>query len=593
MKKATRRKPARIPLNGGGEISLREIERKDLVKDRIRVRIRYPKAGGGTGFHDAMNWRAAEAKADEIKKDIEAGREAITKSPTFARVCREWMAMRQEKDLSPSTLDGDKNSARYLCEEFRNKKITSILSIDAEGWLNKLAKSMPAQAKACQWQIGQVFRFAKRKNYLAVNPLLEDPIKRDQIDQEQNWVPDWDLMDRLIVFGQGRRPMGPSGYPRLNWSNIKTAIALGAGAGLRIGEVVALRWEHVDFTNRKLLIRKAVSSRGPDDLPKKRKIRDVPMTQWVYDALFEHMHVLRSVGVGGFERSDRPGAWRAYRDLRHDGGFDCHPKMQVIRNQQHPGKPSTRGNWANTFKLFLFNAGLLTDDRPEPPRSRTMRNIETEWRFNALRRFYISALYALRHPELEILEAVGHSSSDVTMKHYARALSAPPGIWQDRFSPAEPDTQDRIIDGSDAVVLDGIAQLPAPDGPDADGVPAWVRLAENYLEGGWKIREILSHFGCPRQKLNEAFRRHGLPPPSQICRAALYRRFEQLYNEGKDHPIDIATKCRVSVSTYIVWRRRHEADAPHTSKSLKELRKSDPLPNPNRTDRKQKQLKLI
>jgi integrase len=403
-------------------------------------------------------------------------------------------------------------------------------------------------------QLGQVFRFARRKKYLTVNPLSDDPIRLPFRESKRKWVPSWDDMDRLVVIGRGRRPNGRQGHPRVSWSNIKVAIALGGGAGLRIGEVVALRWQDIDWINRVLHVRVARGSRGVD-LPKKRKIRDVPMTQWVYDTLLDQKHLLETLG------------------RKIDG--------QILYNRYTKGKPLDQNAVNNTFKRFVVYAGLL-----ESVRGRH------EWHTHVLRRFYISARFALQHPPLEILEAVGHEDLKVTMKHYARALPEPPPIWRHRFQPAEPDDATRVIDGSGAVVVDGIAQLPAPEGADIDaGVPEWLREAHRYLEGGWKIKEVAAYFGRSRGHLSEAFRRHGLRPPIEIYRGALYERYEQLYKEGVP-PCDIATMTGTSRQTYHAWVTAHEAGVPNTTRSLNELRKSERAQESVARDPKQMKLGL-
>jgi integrase len=531
-------------------------KRPDLVKDPYRVRGRYTEDGRPRTF-DAMNWREARDRAAEINRALEEGRAARSKTPTFARVWKQWYAMREEDDLAPSTRRVHARCGRLLEAEFGRKPIDTILPIDAERWLKALAKSKPALAESCLDVLGQVFRFARRKKYLSSNPFLEDPVKLPPKEGALPWVPRWDVMERIVQRGQERRPIkNGGGYPRLYWSNIKTAIALGGGAGLRISEVVALRWEDIKWEDRVIKIRRASTSRGPDDLPKKKKIRDVPMTQWIYDALFEHMHVLQQIG----------------KNLN----------AQVILNRKNPGQPISTQPWSDTLRRFLAHAGVIVA-------------VEDDWRFHALRRFYISARFALGHRELDIREAVAHSSLETTFKHYARALPEPPGIWQYRFRPAEPDDQPKVIDGTaGAVVVDGMVQLSAPCGADSDDpaeLPQWAREAKRYLEGGWKVGEVVRHIGYGRRHLSVTFRKHGLPPPIAVYRAALHRRFEQMYNDAIQ-PCDIATQTGVHISVYERWQQTHEAGLPHTTKSLKELMKPRRGRGSVATDAVQTQLSL-
>lgn len=550
-----------------GAVTLREIKRPDLVKDPYRVRGTYTKEDGRPGTFDAMNWREARAKAEEINKALEEGRAARSKTPTFARVWKEWSAMRQEDDLSPATRSGDRSAGNYILPQFGKKPIDDILSYDLERWLKALAKSRPGAVREIRSRMMQVFRFARRKKYLMFNPLLEDPITLAPRDLERPWVPTWEVIDQAIAAGQGMRPADNphGGYSRIAWSNINAAIALGAGAGLRIGETVALTWgrrpgdEHpcVDFANRVIHVNWALTSRGITR-PKKNKIRDVPMTQLVYDALFEHMHVLQTIIGKGLEGP-------------------------VLYNRLSPGKPTSRGAWNRALMRLLVHAGIIPS-----------KDAFGHWRYHVLRRFYISARFALGHRELDIREAVAHSGLDVTFKHYARALPEPPGIWRYRFRLAEPDDQPRVIDGDPGVVIvDGIAQLPAP--AIDESVPDWAEWAleaRRHLDNGEELAKVCAIVGRTRHRMAQVFRKLGWPAPIAIYRAARDRRFEQLSAQGVP-PCDIATRTGASTAEFYHWRRTHEAGVPNTAKSLETLRKERREKASVATDTAQKQLALL
>jgi hypothetical protein len=137
-------------------------------------------------------------------------------------------------------------------------------------------------------------------------------------------------------------------------------------------------------------------------------------------------------------------------------------------------------------------------------------------------------------------------------------------------------------------------QLPAPDGgaESDDALPQWVREAKSYLQGGWKPRDVASHFRCSLQKVSVAFRRHGLPPPLEIYRAALHRRFEEEYNKGTS-PIDVATRYGVTRQAYHYWRQMHEALVPKSHKSLILLKKSRRKAGSVETDPPPKQLSML
>ena len=72
-------------------------------------------------------------------------------------------------------------------------------------------------------------------------------------------------------------------------ARIHILVLLGGRAGMRRGEIVALRWENVDFARGVI---KVVESQFGDEVkpPKNGKTREVPMTKELHAALRRHMH---------------------------------------------------------------------------------------------------------------------------------------------------------------------------------------------------------------------------------------------------------------------------------------------------------------
>ena len=533
------RKPDRGPgyRERQGEVTLREIRRPDLVKDPYRVRLQFPKEDGRAGTFDAMNWREARDRARAINKELEEGRAVRSGTVRFERVWREWREYREEDHqrghLRGGTLRRDEVKSAHVLKEFGNKQIDTIRSIDVERWAKGLAHEYRLSwARACYHQVRQVLRFAIRKRYLATNPFDRDPVdlRKDSPD-ERPWVPGWGMVESLIECGNQPRAGGAGGgYSRVTWSNIKTAIALGAGASLRFGEVAALKWSNVDFANRVVRVREGLSAEdGIIDPKTPSSIRDVPMTQWVYEALFDHAHVL-TVAANGKQPRHRPRAAANPVD-----GF-------VIRNRDHPGSPIRQPNWSLSFRRFLVQAGLIEDVREQG-----------EWHFHVLRKFYISARLALGDNMMQVSEEAGHNATSVTFKHYARALPEPPAIWRHRFQPADSERAP-VLDGAALTMSNLLLPAPASDGEPAAGLPDWVAEAERLLRGGWRVAEVAAHVRKTRSGMNHRFKELRLPPPQRIYIEARDRRFEQLSSEGYG-PVDIATMTGTSVDSFEHWRR--------------------------------------
>src|SRR4029079_15814044 len=72
-------------------------------------------------------------------------------------------------------------------------------------------------------------------------------------------------------------------------------VLLGGDAGLRCGEIIALEWGDVNLAKRQLCVRQS-DWNGQLGTPKNGRLRYVPLTRRLTEALVEHRH-LRSKRV--------------------------------------------------------------------------------------------------------------------------------------------------------------------------------------------------------------------------------------------------------------------------------------------------------
>jgi integrase len=90
---------------------------------------------------------------------------------------------------------------------------------------------------------------------------------------------------RFLEFDEAARLIRVA-EPGLERMLIRTALR----TGLRIGELLALRWDDVDFERRQIHVRRNYV-RGHIDTPKSGRDRVVPMTADLYDALRRYRHL--------------------------------------------------------------------------------------------------------------------------------------------------------------------------------------------------------------------------------------------------------------------------------------------------------------
>lgn len=98
----------------------------------------------------------------------------------------------------------------------------------------------------------------------------------------------------------------------------RTAILVGLRTGLRLGEIMGLRWEDMDLVTGRLVVNRTVS-RGRVGSPKNGRTREVPLGLDVFRSLKEHRHLKGDVvfpGPGGrllHRNETKHPLWRACR----------------------------------------------------------------------------------------------------------------------------------------------------------------------------------------------------------------------------------------------------------------------------------------
>lgn len=77
-------------------------------------------------------------------------------------------------------------------------------------------------------------------------------------------------------------------WPRIRGERFEAAYALMLGCGLRIGEILGLHWEHVDFANKRAWVQHQFTNGHWRPLPKGSNPHWVPLPSGVLDALKRH-----------------------------------------------------------------------------------------------------------------------------------------------------------------------------------------------------------------------------------------------------------------------------------------------------------------
>jgi integrase len=213
----------------------------------------------------------AEAYLDELLRQARDGSlpGLVQTGKTFADAADEWLAYSENvRDCKPSTMRDYRNMARVLVREFGSRKIETITTQDIDLWVSGYGGSNRTRQKylVC---LGSIFKRAIKVYGLPRNPA--DLVERPRVRRAA----------KIDVL----RPEEVLALVRAAESDQDAAIFhTAAFAGLRMGELLALRWRDVDFTRRTIHVRENWTQ-GETTTPKGGTERAVPMAEEVAERL--------------------------------------------------------------------------------------------------------------------------------------------------------------------------------------------------------------------------------------------------------------------------------------------------------------------
>ena len=263
---------------------------------------------------------------------------------TFAEASAEWLRfIAEDRARKPSTLVDYRSAlSAHLLPAFGDRPIESITTDDIEVWRRSLTGLSNRSKNKLLIQLHGIFRRAQTVWALPVNPLARVE----------------------------KHPSRPSGdiqvfSPEEIWALVRAADSEQDGAlfltaaftGLRMGELLALRWRDVDFAGSTIRVRASYSG-GHATTPKSGKVRAVPLAPDVASALAQlgrrtdwvSEDDLVFVGVAGnyldgsaLRRRYKDALARAglralrFHDLRHTFGTRMIAKADIRRVQEWMG----------------------------------------------------------------------------------------------------------------------------------------------------------------------------------------------------------------------------------------------------------------
>jgi len=214
---------------------------------------------------------SAKAHLDELLAQARQGTlpGMVRTGRTFRDAAEEWLDYCEKvRDCKASTLRDYRNMVRVLDREFGNRKIEAITPEEIELWITGYSGSNRTRQKylVC---LGSIFKRAMKVHGLPRNPA--DVVERPRVRRAA----------KIDVL----RPEEVLALVRAAESEQDAAIFhTAAFAGLRMGELLALRWRDIDFTRRTIHVRENWTQ-GETTTPKGGTERAVPMAEEVAQRL--------------------------------------------------------------------------------------------------------------------------------------------------------------------------------------------------------------------------------------------------------------------------------------------------------------------
>jgi integrase len=266
------------------------------------------RAASGTRPAGHLTPKDAEAVLDQLLSAERAKRASCAPSSgstTFGAAARAWLTyVEHEKQIAPSTL------RRYcgivdvqLMAEFGDATPLHLISAER---IDVYRERLIAEDRLSRDSLRQIFialngllKRAKRRGWIAHNPMADvDPVPVAKPSGDFNVLTPVQVEAVARAAAQAWQPVLPGKRNGTSVSENRAAawsvqrrddagmyaalIRVAAHTGLRLGELRALRWRDVDWTNGVLHVRRNAPVSAPaarsEKTPKSGRVRSVPLT---------------------------------------------------------------------------------------------------------------------------------------------------------------------------------------------------------------------------------------------------------------------------------------------------------------------------
>ncbi len=222
--------------------------------------------------------KMAEERLREILTDAGRGilSETNASGATFEDAALEYLRYVEKiRQIDPTTLKDYRGVVNgYLLPKFGNKALEAITPDDIDAYKEELIAEDRLTNRTIVRHLNVlhgIFKRAMRKWKLNSNPASAELVERPSVNYTDEFETyDSEEIDLLAAHALSDQEA--------------TLYKVAAFTGLRQGELMALRWQHVDFVGGMVHVRRNYTDRT-EKIPKGKKVRSVPMMPEVIDLL--------------------------------------------------------------------------------------------------------------------------------------------------------------------------------------------------------------------------------------------------------------------------------------------------------------------
>jgi integrase len=339
--------------------------------------------------------------------------------PTFHEFASEWIARRETEGLAERTLVDLRGSlSNHLLPFFKSHRLSEITAQEIDRYTTGKARERTEIEERRKATLAKGERFNERGlSNGSINHTLR------HLAQVLETAVDYGLLDSNPASGKRRRlkastPARPWVEPEQLPVFLESADGVGrvllailAGAGLRIGEALALRWRDVDLGTGSLHVLSSKTEKG---------VREVHLSPALREQLALRRADAEDVEPGDFVVHTSTGGRQNPSNLRRD----------VV-------KPAVEAANATLEELGIAQSGAIG--------------------FHSLRRTYASLRCACGDDVRYTADQLGHEDPRFTLRCYARATSR-----RDRLAPQHRVQFDRALDWARMGTSEPLTVPPVP-----------------------------------------------------------------------------------------------------------------------------------